>query len=119
MFSSFQNFDLILEFRQPCICKASARAETPIIVSNGCNRKKRPTQLLAGQLGNFQELWITLKILRLFNLWSTTPMAVRVRKTNRKIANDPIVFDPMLLSLSTVQLRTQVSMGGQLVAKKD
>lgn len=46
-------------------------------------------------------------------------MAVRVRKTNRKIANDPIVFDPMLLSLSTVQLRTQVSMGGQLVAKKD
>jgi hypothetical protein len=45
-------------------------------------------------------------------------MTARVRKTNQKNKTDLIILNPTLFSLSTVQLRTQVSMGGQLVAKK-
>jgi len=43
-----------------------------MIVCDGCNRKKAPHNFWRDDFGNFQELWITLKILRLLNLWSTT-----------------------------------------------
>jgi hypothetical protein len=45
-------------------------------------------------------------------------MAVHVRAMRQKNKTNFIILNPMLLSLSTVQLRTRVSMGGQLVAKK-
>jgi hypothetical protein len=45
-------------------------------------------------------------------------MAVRVRTRSLKNKTDLIILNPMLLSLSTVQRRTQVSMDGQPIAKK-
>jgi hypothetical protein len=38
---------------------------------------------------------------------------------NQKNKTNLIILNPMLLSLSTVQLRTQVSMGGQRIARMD
>ena len=45
-------------------------------------------------------------------------MAVHIRKTNQKNKTGLIIRNPMPFLLSTVQLRTQVSMGGQLLTKK-
>jgi hypothetical protein len=50
----FEIFNLIFENRQPCICKASARAETPMMVSVGCNRKEDPHHAWQDDLATFR-----------------------------------------------------------------
>jgi hypothetical protein len=50
----FEIFDLIFENRQPCICKASARAETAMMVSAGCNQEADADDLLQDDLATFR-----------------------------------------------------------------